>query len=129
MKYLELLIIEAKRLEAIHENDITELEQELLDDISKEIEANQLLNQLLKQCTSFITKANEMNPEDLKAVITEVESSYTAVEMAKFETFGEFFAAIDVQNGYEEDWNPKKWRKYYKEVWEMYKNGKLTNVK
>lgn len=68
-----------------------------------------------------------MNPEDLKAVITEVESSYTAVEMANFETFGEFFAAIDVQNGYEEDWNPKKWRKYYKEVWEMYKNGKLEN--
>lgn len=44
MKYLELLIIEAKRLEALHESDITELEQELLDDISKEIEANQLLN-------------------------------------------------------------------------------------
>lgn len=38
MSYLDLLIIEAKKLESIHENDITELEQELLNDISNEIE-------------------------------------------------------------------------------------------
>lgn len=39
--YLQLLIEEAKKLEQIHESDITELEQELLNDIAREIEAAQ----------------------------------------------------------------------------------------
>jgi hypothetical protein len=42
MDYLKLLIIEAKKLEDIHPEDLTELEQELLNDISKEIELETL---------------------------------------------------------------------------------------
>lgn len=37
MSYLELLRIEAKKLETL--NDITELEQELLNDLKSEIES------------------------------------------------------------------------------------------
>lgn len=38
MNYLQLLILEAQKLESIHEDDITKQEQELLNDISREIE-------------------------------------------------------------------------------------------
>lgn len=74
---------------------------------------------LAKQIIEAIKK------DDLDAVRVEVTSSYTKKEMEAFKDFKEFFDAIDVQNGYEEDWNPKKWKPYYETIWAEFKNGKL----
>lgn len=71
-----------------------------------------------------------LKADDLKAVKEEVTSSYEAKEMAGFKTFDDFFSAVDVQNGHEDNWEKKKnyWKPYYKQVWDEYKAGKLKFV-
>lgn len=66
-----------------------------------------------------------LKKQDLDAVRTEVTSSFTEEEMNEFKDFEYFFAAVDVQNGYEQDWKPKKWKPYFEAIYKEFKNGKL----
>lgn len=66
-----------------------------------------------------------LNKQDMDNVREEVASSFTNKEMKKFKTFDDFFAAVDVQNAYEDDWKPEKWKKFYKQAWDEFKAGKL----
>lgn len=50
-----------------------------------------------------------------QAVLREVRSSYTLEELKDFPTFEDFWAEVDAQNGYEDNWEQKKetWKPYY----------------
>lgn len=55
-----------------------------------------------------------------KDVRLEVESSFEPEELEEFITFDDFFAEVDVQNAYEEEWELHKSRgiaKVYLQVW------------
>lgn len=67
----------------------------------------------------------KLNKDDLDDVRTEVESSFDSKEMKSFKNFKDFFAEVDVQNATEADWNPKKWKPFYKEIYQEFKSGKL----
>lgn len=81
----------------------------------------------MKLAEKVIALYEGLNKETLKAIVTEVTSSYSKKEMSEFGAFKDFFAAVDVQNAYEEEWNPKKYKPYYEEVWKQYKKGELTD--
>jgi hypothetical protein len=66
-----------------------------------------------------------LNKSDLALVKEEVQSSFSDKEMQSFKDFDAFFKAVDTQNAYEEEWKPRKWKPYYKQVWDEYKSGKL----
>lgn len=64
---------------------------------------------------------------DYKAVKAEVIDSFTNKEMEKFKNFNEFFAEVDVQNAYEEEWEEGQhtYKPHYKRVYDEFKKGKL----
>ena len=62
---------------------------------------------------------------DMAAIKESVADSYTKEEMDKFKDFADFFGTVDVDQAYEEGWNAKKYKPYYKEVYEAYKAGKF----
>jgi hypothetical protein len=67
----------------------------------------------------------KLNKIDLDGIRESVTSSYTEEEMGEFKDFEEFFDAVDVQNGFESDWKPKKWKPYFEAIYNEFKNGKL----
>lgn len=50
------------------------------------------------------------------AVLTSVRASFTMEELKEFKNFSAFWDEVDVQNGYEWDWekDKKTWKPYYK---------------
>ena len=64
---------------------------------------------------------------DYKAVKAEVIDSFTNKEMEKFKNFNEFFAEVDVQNAYEEEWEEGQhtYKPHYKRIYDEFKKGKL----
>lgn len=60
-------------------------------------------------------------PSDIKAlVMKEVRASFSSEEMLNFKSFAKFWAEVDTQNAYEEEW--KSWKDKgvkatYKEVY------------
>jgi hypothetical protein len=58
----------------------------------------------------FNTK-EPLNNETLRLVREEVVSSYERGELG--ETFQDFWDKVQVQNGYEEDWMPEKYKPFY----------------
>ena len=81
----------------------------------------------MKLAEKVIALYEGLNKGTLKAIVTEVTSSYSKKEMSEFAAFKDFFAAVDVQNGYEEEWDAKKYKPYYEEVWKQYKQGVITD--
>lgn len=67
----------------------------------------------------------KLKSDDLSAVRDEVIDSFSEKEMKGYKSFKDFFAEVDVQMGYEEEWNPKKWKPYYEAIWNEWKSGKL----
>ena len=59
-----------------------------------------------------------LNKEDLKNVETEIRSSFDEDELKDFKDFEDFFSTVDAQNAYEPEWKPKKWKPYYKSVYD-----------
>lgn len=58
----------------------------------------------------FNTK-EPLNNETLRLVREEVVSSYERGELG--ETFQDFWSRVEVQNAYEEEWNPEKYKPFY----------------
>lgn len=57
------------------------------------------------------------NKEILGYVRTEIEVSFELEEILKFDSFEDFYAQVDVQNAYEEEWMPNFYRPYYLAVY------------
>jgi hypothetical protein len=64
----------------------------------------------------------ELDQETLRAVKEEVTESFTSEEIHELGSFEEFFKEVDIQNAYEEEWEPKKYKPYYLQVYK-----ELTN--
>ena len=58
------------------------------------------------------------DPELIDVIKTEVMASFTFEEIADFADFEEFFDVVDVQNAYETEWKPRKWKPYFKAVFD-----------
>jgi hypothetical protein len=62
-----------------------------------------------------------MNDSILKNIEEEILASFEVDELKRM-NFSEFWAEIDVMNGYEEDWNPETWKDKFEIVF-----NKLVN--
>jgi len=77
--------------------------------------------------TDRVIKQHEgLKSSTLKLVTTEVLSSFSEKEMSEFKSFEDFFAEVDVQNAYEEEWDADHYEPYYLKVWQKFKKGALT---
>ena len=52
----------------------------------------------------------------IDAIKEEIYACYESEELAAFKNFKKFFDEVDVTNAYEEEWNPKYYKPYYKKV-------------
>lgn len=67
--------------------------------------------------------------ELLDLIRLEVGSSFTPEEIASFENFKQFYDKVDVQHAYEEDWDPKEYKLYYKMIWNELRKAPMESVK
>lgn len=62
-----------------------------------------------------------MKPLDaalIDVIKTEITASFAPEEISEFADFEEFFDVVDVQNAYETAWKPRKWKPYFKAVFD-----------
>ena len=70
----------------------------------------------------------DIDPELLDLIRAEVKESFTPEEIDAFETFKDFYSEVDVQHGYEEEWDKGLYKIYYKLVWNELKGKDMEKV-
>lgn len=102
-------------------NDYLESLEALLDGLINNSDAKEIKITIQKNPQA------DVNPDELKYVLSEIKSSYSKKDFDKLDSFRDFIEAENIRNIDEETWLKESdyWHPYLKEVWRRYKMGEL----